>query len=128
MGRTWPRPPKRGSRPITRPRSSNAMCSKRARRLPQRVSVRLSVMIDPQVTIEAPRREPPAYGGLTGVIPTRKRANLAQAAIKSVLDQGLSQVTILVADNSTDRARARALQAPLGGLDPRLRGLHPPPP
>ena len=77
-------------------------------------------MIDPQVTIEAPRREPPAYGGLTVVIPTRNRANLAQAAIKSVLDQGLSQVTILVSDNSTDDAGARALQAHCEALDPRL--------
>src|SRR6266571_4565569 len=96
------------------------MCWKRARRLPQRVSVKLSVMIDPQVTIEAPRREPPAYGGLTVVIPTRNRANLAQAAIKSVLDEGLSQVTILVSDNSTDDAGARALQAHCEALDPRL--------
>src|SRR2546421_11171775 len=103
------------------------MCWKRARRLPQRVSVRLSVMIDPQVTIEAPRREPPAYGGLTVVIPTRNRANLAQAAVKSVLDQGLSQVTILVSDNSTDDAGAPALPAPCEALDPRL-GRHPPPP
>jgi hypothetical protein len=86
-------------------------------------------MIDPQVTIEAPRREPPAYGGLTVVIPTRNRANLAQAAIKSVLDQGLSQVTILVSDNSTDDPGARALQAHCEALDPRLvRYIQPPEP
>jgi glycosyltransferase involved in cell wall biosynthesis len=77
-------------------------------------------MIDAQVTIDAPRREPPAYSGLTVVIPTRNRANLAQAAIQSVLDQGLSQVTILVSDNSTDDAGARALRAHCEGLDPRL--------
>src|SRR5438093_13745610 len=102
------------------------MCWKRARRFPQRVSVRLSVMIDPQVTIEAPRREPPAYGGLTVVIPTRNRANLAQAAIKSVLDQGLSQVTNLVSDNSTYAAAARALQAHCEAPDHRLEPfIHP---
>lgn len=86
-------------------------------------------MIDGQVTIDAQRREPPAYSGLTVVIPTRNRTNLAQAAIKSVLDQGLSQVTILVSDNSTDDAGARALQAQCEGLDQRLvRYIRPPMP
>ena len=77
-------------------------------------------MIDAHVTIDTPRREPLAYSGLTVVIPTRNRANLAQAAIKSVLDQGLSQVTILVSDNSTDDAGPAALKAYCEGLDPRL--------
>jgi hypothetical protein len=77
-------------------------------------------MIDAQVTIDTPRREPLAYSGLTVVIPTRNRANLAEAAIQSVLDQGLSQVTILVSDNSTDDAGARALQTHCEGLDRRV--------
>ncbi|MDQ6712041.1 MAG: glycosyltransferase [Candidatus Dormibacteraeota bacterium] len=86
-------------------------------------------MIDAQVTIDAPRREPPAYSGVTVVIPTRNRANLAEAAIQSVLDQGLSQVTILVSDNSTDDDGARALQAHCEGLDRRLvRYIRPPQP
>ena len=86
-------------------------------------------MIDPPVTIDAPRREPPAYSGLTVVIPTRNRANLAEAAIKSVLDQGLSQVTILVSDNSTDEDGPRALQAYCEGLDRRdVRYIRPPQP
>ena len=39
-------------------------------------------MIDTHVTIDTPRREPLAFSGLTVVIPTRNRANLAGAAIK----------------------------------------------
>jgi hypothetical protein len=77
-------------------------------------------MMDAQVTIDTPRREPLAYSGLTVVIPTRNRANLAQAAIKSVLDQGLPHVTILVSDNSTDEVGAAALKAHCERLDRRL--------
>lgn len=86
-------------------------------------------MIDRHVTIDTPRREPLAYSGLTVVIPTRNRANLAEAAIKSVLDQGLSQVTILVSDNSTDEEGPAALRSYCEGLDPRVvRYIRPPQP
>ena len=86
-------------------------------------------MIDPQVTLSTPRPGSPGYRGTTVVIPTRNRTALAQAAIKSVLDQGISHVTVLVSDNSTDEQGARALQAHCEKLDPRLvRYIRPPEP
>jgi hypothetical protein len=41
------------------------------------------------------------YTGTIIVIPTRNRASLAEAAIRSVLQQGRSDVRVLVSDNST---------------------------
>lgn len=72
------------------------------------------------MTVSTPRLDSLAYGGTTVVIPTRNRAGLAQAAIKSVLDQRIPQVTVLVSDNSTDDANVRALQAHCEQFDPRL--------
>jgi glycosyltransferase involved in cell wall biosynthesis len=72
------------------------------------------------VTVSTPRLDSLAYSGTTVVIPTRNRAGLAQAAIKSVLDQRIPGVTVLVSDNSTDGANARALQAHCEQLDSRL--------
>jgi hypothetical protein len=43
------------------------------------------------------------------VIPTRDRAQLAQAAIESVLDQGMDDLAVLVSDNSTDAGERERL-------------------
>jgi glycosyl transferase family 2 len=72
------------------------------------------------LTIGTPGQAPLAYSGTTVVIPTRNRASLAQAAIKSVLEQRLPFVSVLVSDNSTDEDQARALRAHAEGLDQRL--------
>jgi glycosyltransferase involved in cell wall biosynthesis len=45
------------------------------------------------------------------VIPTRNRAQLAKAAIESVLQAGVSRVKILVSDNSTDTRESAALRS-----------------
>src|SRR4051794_20348658 len=48
---------------------------------------------------------------LTIVIPTRNRADLVQAAITSVLDQGCADVRVLVSDNSTSEAQQERVAA-----------------
>lgn len=55
---------------------------------------------------------------LTLVIPTRNRADLAQAAFNSVLDQGAGSVRVLVSDNSTDPAERETLAAATERLGP----------
>jgi glycosyltransferase involved in cell wall biosynthesis len=45
------------------------------------------------------------------VIPTRNRAQLAKAAIESVLQAGISHVKVLVSDNSTEMTESAALRS-----------------
>jgi hypothetical protein len=54
---------------------------------------------------------------LTLVIPTRNRADLARAALGSVLDQGAGDVRVLVSDNSTDPAERDSLAASTESLE-----------
>ena len=51
------------------------------------------------------------YAGLTVVIPTRNRAKLAMNAIRSVLEQSVENLQILVSDNSTIRSEANELSS-----------------
>lgn len=67
------------------------------------------------------------YSGAVLVIPTRNRARLAMNAVRSVLDQRVDHVHVLVSDNSTsgrDRDELVAFCETLG--DPRLRYVRPP--
>jgi hypothetical protein len=77
--------------------------------------------------LSASARDP--FRGLLVVVPTRNRSDLAEAAIRSVLDQGDGEVSVLVSDNSTKAEQAEALAAfckaePSG----RLRYARPPRP
>lgn len=68
-----------------------------------------------------------SYSGAVVVVPTRNRAQLAMNAVRSVLDQPVDDVRILVSDNSTaerDREELASFCASLG--DPRLRYVRPP--
>jgi hypothetical protein len=47
---------------------------------------------------------------LVFVIPTRNRADIAQASLLSVLAAGATDVRVIVSDNSTDRAQSAALE------------------
>lgn len=74
----------------------------------RRIIDRVEVLCDatrPTTTRPAGRLEPtnPAmnFTGLTVVIPTRNRASLAVNAIKSVLDQDVDRIQVIVSDNST---------------------------
>jgi len=53
----------------------------------------------------------------TVVIPTRNRADLASAAISSVLDQGQASVRVVVSDNSTEEKQSSRLKSFCVGLD-----------
>jgi glycosyltransferase involved in cell wall biosynthesis len=57
------------------------------------------------------------YAGLTVVVPTRNRSELAATAIRSVVEQGLPDVSVLVSDNSTTASDAAALEAVCEELD-----------
>jgi glycosyltransferase involved in cell wall biosynthesis len=68
-----------------------------------------------------------AYTGLAVVIPTRNRAAIAMNAIRSVLDQPVENVAVLVSDNSTSETERETLAefcAKQG--DSRLRHVRPP--
>ena len=69
------------------------------------------------------------YSGAVVVIPTRNRAALAMNAIRSVLDQPVANVTILVSDNSTSQRDLDELESFCTTLaDPRLQYMRPPQP
>jgi hypothetical protein len=51
------------------------------------------------------------YAGLTVVVPTRNRWELAATAVRSVVGQGVPNVFVLVSDNSTTASDAQALEA-----------------
>lgn len=61
------------------------------------------------------------------VIPTRNRADIAQASLRSVLAARAPNVRVLVSDNSTDPAEAQALQAACAQLaDEQVSYVRPP--
>ena len=66
-----------------------------------------------------------AYTGTVVVIPTRNRAAIAMNAIRSVRDEAVENVEVLVSDNSTSDAERDALAKFCGGLE-GLRYVRPP--
>jgi glycosyltransferase involved in cell wall biosynthesis len=59
------------------------------------------------------------------VIPTRNRADLAEASIRSVLNQMQDNCSLLVSDNSTDENEAKRLARFCDGLKGQLRYVRP---
>ena len=69
------------------------------------------------------------YQGMVVVIPTRNRAQLAMNAVRSVLEQAVENVALLISDNSTLEHEREELKAFCEGLsDPRVRYVRPPEP
>lgn len=67
------------------------------------------------------------YKGVVVVVPTRNRAHIAVNAIRSVLDENVDNVHVLVSDNSTVESDREALAAFCASLDDaRLRYVRPP--
>lgn len=67
------------------------------------------------------------YTGATVVIPTRNRATIAMNSIRSVLNQPVENLSVMVSDNSTTPADSEALAVFCSRLaDNRLRYLRPP--
>lgn len=66
-----------------------------------------------------------AYTGTVVVIPTRNRAAIAMNAIRSVLDEPVANVEVLVSDNSTSDAERDALAKFCDGFE-GLRYVRPP--
>lgn len=67
------------------------------------------------------------YNGTVVVIPTRNRAPLAKNAIRSVLEQEVANVHVLVSDNSVDETQKDDLARFIASIDdPRLRYVRPP--
>lgn len=67
------------------------------------------------------------YKGVVVVVPTRNRAQIAMNAIRSVLDESVENVHVLVSDNSTVDSDREALAAFCASLkDTRLRYMRPP--
>jgi hypothetical protein len=63
------------------------------------------------------------------VVPTRNRADLAAAAVRSVVDQGVPGVAVVVSDNSTDQRESERLERLCATLDPdAIRLVRPPEP
>ena len=70
-----------------------------------------------------------AYTGIVVVIPTRNRSAIAINAIRSVLDQPVENLNVLVSDNSTTDAEREALAVFCSAqADERLRYVRPPKP
>ena len=70
-----------------------------------------------------------AYTGIVVVIPTRNRSAIAMNAIRSVLDQPVANLDVLVSDNSTSEAEREALATFCSTQrDKRLRYVRPPQP
>ncbi|HXQ73562.1 MAG TPA: glycosyltransferase [Pyrinomonadaceae bacterium] len=69
------------------------------------------------------------YTGTVVVIPTRNRSAIAMNAIRSVLDEGLENVEVMVSDNSTSETEREALANFCSARgDKRLRYIRPPEP
>ena len=67
------------------------------------------------------------YKGVVVVIPTRNRAQLAMNAIRSVLDQPIYDLQVMVSDNSASAPDREELSSFCAGLnDSRVRYLSPP--
>lgn len=70
-----------------------------------------------------------SYTGTVVVIPTRNRSAIAMNAIRSVLDERLENVEVMVSDNSTSQTEREALAAFCSARgDKRLRYVRPPEP
>lgn len=67
------------------------------------------------------------YTGTVVVIPTRNRATLAMNAIRSVLDQPVENVEVIVSDNSTSAAEREALANYCSACDDKRLGYTGPP-
>ena len=50
-----------------------------------------------------------AYTGIIVVVPTRNRSAIAMNAVRSVLDQPVENLSVLVSDNSTSESEREAL-------------------
>lgn len=69
------------------------------------------------------------YKGAVVVVPTRNRASLAMNAVRSLLDQPVDDVHVLVSDNSTSQTDRDDLESFCASVvDPRLRYVRPPQP
>ena len=67
------------------------------------------------------------YHGTVVVIPTRNRASLAMNAVRSVLDERIEDLEVLVSDNSTSESEREQLQSFCASLgESRLRYVGPP--
>ncbi len=67
------------------------------------------------------------YTGTVVVIPTRNRAAIAMNAIRSLLDQNVEHLNIMVSDNSTSETERKALKEFCASCsDPRVRYVIPP--
>lgn len=67
------------------------------------------------------------YSGAVVVVPTRNRARIAMNAIRSVLEESIDNVQVLVSDNSTSEPDKQELADFCAGLnDPHLRYVRPP--
>ncbi|HEY8412679.1 MAG TPA: glycosyltransferase, partial [Pyrinomonadaceae bacterium] len=70
-----------------------------------------------------------AYTGIIVVVPTRNRSAIAMNAVRSVLDQPVENLSVLVSDNSTSESERDALaQFCSAQNDARLRYVRPPEP
>jgi hypothetical protein len=70
-----------------------------------------------------------SYNGAVVVVPTRNRARLAMNAVRSVLDQPVDDLRVLVSDNSTSASDLTELASFCNTLgDSRLRYVRPPQP
>lgn len=69
------------------------------------------------------------YAGMVVVVPTRNRAELAMNAVRSVLEQEVENVAVMISDNSTiEFEREELAQFSHGLSEPRLRYVRPPKP
>lgn len=69
------------------------------------------------------------YRGIVVVVPTRNRAQLAMNAVRSVLEQPVENVAVMISDNSTLDSERDELAAFCDELsDPRVRYVRPPEP
>ena len=66
------------------------------------------------------------YQGMVVVIPTRNRAQLAMNAVRSVLEQGVENVAVMISDNSTlEHEREELVTFCKGLADSRVRYVRP---
>ena len=69
------------------------------------------------------------YVGMVVVVPTRNRTQLAMNAVRSVLEQAVGNVAVMISDNSTVDSELDDLAAFCAGLsDARVRYVRPPEP
>lgn len=70
-----------------------------------------------------------SYEGMVVVVPTRNRAQLAMNAVRSVLEQAVENVSVMISDNSTIESEREELARFCAELsDSRVRYVRPPGP